>query len=231
MCRQSSTHTKFFQITLISLFIIYFSCYSPFCRIGCSFLIFKIAVSCLSLLEYYFRRKEYLGQCVLPHVLSASSRSSVGNRCSRLALRHWAHWFCRDRSWCFCTIMLKSVVRAVGAAARLSSASTSAARVLPLSYPALRSPSPAITRPFTRSLWMLSNNGASSGYRPKLFSSKVLSPSVSCGCGGLHTEGDVWFNLLYTSQAANKRNIRWIRQLGLLGSTRPLQFKGVKKIV
>lgn len=126
--------------------------------------------------------------------------------------------------------MLKSVVRAVGAAARLSSASTSAARVLPLSYPALRSPSSAITRPFTRSLWMLSNNGASSGYRPKLFSSKVLSPSVSCGCGGLHTEGDVWFNLLYTSQAANKRNIRWIRQLGLLGSTRPLQFKGVKRL-
>lgn len=163
-------------------------------------------------------------------MLSASSRSSVGNRCSQLAVRHWAHWFCRDRSWCFCTIMLKSVVRAVGAAARLSSASTSAARVLPLSYPALRSPSSAITRPFTRSLWMLSNNGASSGYRPKLFSSKVLSPSVSCGCGGLHTEGDVWFNLLYTSQAANKRNIRWIRQLELLGSTRPLQFKGVKRL-
>ncbi|KAK7925659.1 hypothetical protein WMY93_007969 [Mugilogobius chulae] len=40
---------------------------------------------------------------------------------------------------------------------------------------------------------MFSNSGASSGYRPKLFSSKVLSPSVSCGCGGLHTEGDKAF--------------------------------------
>uniref|UniRef100_A0A3P8T3Y3 Complement component 1 Q subcomponent-binding protein, mitochondrial n=1 Tax=Amphiprion percula TaxID=161767 RepID=A0A3P8T3Y3_AMPPE len=72
--------------------------------------------------------------------------------------------------------MLKSVVRSVGAAVRLSSATTSTARALPLSCPMLRS---------------LSRN--SSGYRPKLFSSKVLSPSVSCGCGGLHTEGDKAF--------------------------------------
>uniref|UniRef100_A0A3P8T2W5 Complement component 1 Q subcomponent-binding protein, mitochondrial n=1 Tax=Amphiprion percula TaxID=161767 RepID=A0A3P8T2W5_AMPPE len=73
--------------------------------------------------------------------------------------------------------MLKSVVRSVGAAVRLSSATTSTARALPLSCPMLRS---------------LSRHN-SSGYRPKLFSSKVLSPSVSCGCGGLHTEGDKAF--------------------------------------
>lgn len=84
--------------------------------------------------------------------------------------------------------MLKSAVRAVGAAVRLSTS-----RALPLSCPTLCAPSSATTRPFTRSLWMLNNNGASSGYRPKLLGSKVLSPSVSCGCGGLHTEGDKAF--------------------------------------
>lgn len=88
--------------------------------------------------------------------------------------------------------MLKSVVRAVGAAVRVTHAPASVARVLPRSCPTLCSPSSATTRPFTRSLWLLNSNGASSGYRPKLITSKLLSPSGSCGCGGLHTEGTWW---------------------------------------
>lgn len=89
--------------------------------------------------------------------------------------------------------MLKSVVRAVGAAVRVTHATAPIARVLPRSCPTLCSPSSATTRPFTRSLWLLNNNGASSGYRPKLVSSKLMSPSGSCGCGGLHTEGTWWW--------------------------------------
>ncbi|XP_005926880.1 complement component 1 Q subcomponent-binding protein, mitochondrial [Haplochromis burtoni] len=124
--------------------------------------------------------------------------------------------------------MLKSVVRAVGAAARLSSASTSAARVLPLSYPALRSPSPAITRPFARSLWLLSNNGASSGYRPKLFSSKVLSPSVSCGCGGLHTEGDKAFGDFLSDEIKEEKKIQKNKSLPKVSGGWELEMNGTE---
>uniref|UniRef100_A0AAX7SNY0 Complement component 1 Q subcomponent-binding protein, mitochondrial n=1 Tax=Astatotilapia calliptera TaxID=8154 RepID=A0AAX7SNY0_ASTCA len=124
--------------------------------------------------------------------------------------------------------MLKSVVRAVGAAARLSSASTSAARVLPLSYPALRSPSSAISRPFTRSLWMLSNNGASSGYRPKLFSSKVLSPSVSCGCGGLHTEGDKAFGDFLSDEIKEEKKIQKNKSLPKVSGGWELEMNGTE---
>lgn len=95
--------------------------------------------------------------------------------------------------------MLKSIVRAAGAAVRVSSVtSSSTTRTLPFSCAALCAPCSATTRPFTRSLWMLSNNGASAGYRPKLFSSNVMKPRVSCGCGGLHTEGEL------TKNQANK---------------------------
>lgn len=86
--------------------------------------------------------------------------------------------------------MLKSIVRAAGAAVRVSSVTSSATtRTLPFSCAALCSPCSVTTQPITRALWMLSNNGTSTGYRPKLFSSKVMNPSVSCGCGALHTEG------------------------------------------
>lgn len=87
--------------------------------------------------------------------------------------------------------MLKSVVRAVGAAVRVSSLTVSTTRAFPSRCPTLCAPSSATARPFTRSLWMLNNRGASD--RPKLFTSKVFNPSVSCACGGLHTEGNARF--------------------------------------
>lgn len=122
--------------------------------------------------------------------------------------------------------MLKSVVRSVGAAVRLSSATTSTARALPLSCPTLRSPSPAITRPFTRSLWMLNSN--SSGYRPKLFSSKVLSPSVSCGCGGLHTEGDKAFGDFLSDEIKEEKKIQKSKTLPKMSGGWELEMNGTE---
>ncbi|XP_027888109.1 complement component 1 Q subcomponent-binding protein, mitochondrial [Xiphophorus couchianus] len=124
--------------------------------------------------------------------------------------------------------MLKSVVRAVGAAVRLSSAAPSAARALPLSYPALRSPGSATTRPFTRSLWMLNNNGASSGYRPKLLSSKVLNPSVSCGCGGLHTEGDKAFGDFLSDEIKEEKKIQKNKSLPKMSGGWELEMNGTE---
>ncbi|XP_054611899.1 complement component 1 Q subcomponent-binding protein, mitochondrial isoform X1 [Dunckerocampus dactyliophorus] len=103
--------------------------------------------------------------------------------------------------------MLKSVVRAAAAAFRLPTATTSTARALPLSCPTLYAPSRATARPFTRSLWMMSGSGAS-GYRPKLFTSKVLNPSASCGCGGLHTEGDKAFGQFLFDEIKEEKKIQ-----------------------
>lgn len=119
-------------------------------------------------------------------------------------------------------------MRAVGAAVRLSSATTSTARALPLSCPTLCSPSSATTRPFTRSLWMLSNNGASSGYRPKLFSSKVLSPSVSCGCGGLHTEGDKAFGDFLSDEIKEEKKIQKNKTLPKMSGGWELEMNGTE---
>ncbi|XP_028323333.1 complement component 1 Q subcomponent-binding protein, mitochondrial [Gouania willdenowi] len=109
--------------------------------------------------------------------------------------------------------MLKSVVQAMGAAVRLSAVPLSTGRLLPLSCPPLRAPSPPTVRSFTRSLWMLTGNGASSGYRPKLLSYKVLKPAVSCGCGGLHTEGDKVFGDFLTDEIKEEKGIQKSKSL------------------
>ncbi|XP_020506098.1 complement component 1 Q subcomponent-binding protein, mitochondrial [Labrus bergylta] len=124
--------------------------------------------------------------------------------------------------------MLKSVVRAVGAAVRVSSATTSTARALPLSCPTLCAPSSATTRPFTRSLWMLNNNGASSGYRPKLFSSKALHPSLSCGCGGLHTEGDKAFGDFLSDEIKEEKKIQKNKSLPKMSGGWELEMNGTE---
>ncbi|GAA6218428.1 complement component 1 Q subcomponent-binding protein, mitochondrial isoform X1 [Lates japonicus] len=124
--------------------------------------------------------------------------------------------------------MLKSVVRAVGAAVRISSATTSTARALPLSCPTLCSPSSATARPFTRSLWMLNSSGASSGYRPKLFSSKVLYPTVSCGCGGLHTEGDKAFGDFLCDEIKEEKKIQKNKTLPKMSGGWELEMNGTE---
>ncbi|XP_041808543.1 complement component 1 Q subcomponent-binding protein, mitochondrial [Chelmon rostratus] len=124
--------------------------------------------------------------------------------------------------------MLKSVVRAVGAAVRLSSATTSTARALPLSCTTPSTLSSATARPFTRSLWMLSNSGASSGYRPKLFISKAWNPSVSCGCGGLHTEGDKAFNDFLSDEIKEEKKIQKNKSLPKMSGGWELEMNGTE---
>lgn len=125
--------------------------------------------------------------------------------------------------------MLRSVVRAVGSAVRLSSATaTSSVRAAPLSCPVLSGPSSATARPFTRSLWMLSSSGASSGYRHKLFASKALTPSVSCGCGGLHTEGDKAFGDFLTDEIKEEKKLQKNKALPKMSGGWELEMNGTE---
>ncbi|CAF98520.1 unnamed protein product, partial [Tetraodon nigroviridis] len=125
--------------------------------------------------------------------------------------------------------MLKSIVRAVGAAVRVSPVSiSSTTRTLPFSCAALNSPCSAKTRPFTRSLWMLSNSGASSGYRPKLFSSNVMKPPVSCGCGGLHTEGDKAFSDFLSDEIKEEKKLQKNKSLPKMSGGWTLEMNGTE---
>ncbi|XP_061817684.1 complement component 1 Q subcomponent-binding protein, mitochondrial [Nerophis lumbriciformis] len=99
--------------------------------------------------------------------------------------------------------MFKSVIRVAAAAFRYPIASTGTVRVLPLSCPILGLPNSATARAFTRSLWMMSGTRA-----PKLFTSKVLNPSMSCGCGGLHTEGDKAFGEFLFDEIKEEKKIQ-----------------------
>lgn len=123
--------------------------------------------------------------------------------------------------------MLKSLARAVGTAVRLSTATTTY-RALPLTRPALCTPCSATSRPFTRSLWMMNNNGASSGYRSKLFSTKGLNQSASCGCGGLHTEGDKAFVDFLADEIKEERKIKKSSTLPKMSGGWELEMNGTE---
>uniref|UniRef100_A0AAV2JDQ8 Complement component 1 Q subcomponent-binding protein, mitochondrial n=1 Tax=Knipowitschia caucasica TaxID=637954 RepID=A0AAV2JDQ8_KNICA len=75
---------------------------------------------------------------------------------------------------------------------------------------------------------MLNNSGASSGYRPKLFSSKVLSPSFSCGCGGLHTEGDKAFGDFLTDEIKEEKKIQKTKSLPKMSGGWELELNGTE---
>ncbi|XP_014053675.2 complement component 1 Q subcomponent-binding protein, mitochondrial [Salmo salar] len=104
--------------------------------------------------------------------------------------------------------MLRTFSRAVSSAVRVSTTSMSSTPALhPLTRSVLYSPNSGTTRPFTRSLWMMSSNGAASGYRPKLFSSKGRSP-VSCECVSLHTEGDKAFGDFLSDEMKEEKKVQ-----------------------
>ncbi|XP_068600797.1 complement component 1 Q subcomponent-binding protein, mitochondrial [Brachionichthys hirsutus] len=120
--------------------------------------------------------------------------------------------------------MLRSVVRVFGAAVRASSCAASAARALPPGC----SPKPATARPFTRSLWQRSSNGASSGCRPRLFAAKVFNQSVSCGCEGLHTEGDRAFINFLSDEIKEEVKIQKNKALPKMSGGWELQMSGTE---
>ncbi|KAJ7308906.1 hypothetical protein JRQ81_008182 [Phrynocephalus forsythii] len=82
----------------------------------------------------------------------------------------------------------------------------------------------AIARPFTRSLWVL--RGESHG----LGSGGLLrgSPSVSCSCGGLHTEGDKAFAEFLTDEIKEEKKIQKHKALPKMSGGWELQVHGTE---
>ncbi|XP_071023081.1 complement component 1 Q subcomponent-binding protein, mitochondrial-like [Oncorhynchus clarkii lewisi] len=124
--------------------------------------------------------------------------------------------------------MLKMLSRAVTTAVRISTSTMSSTGALhPLARSALCSPNSGTIRPFTRSLWMMSNNGAASGYRPKLFGSKGPSP-VSCECVSLHTEGDKAFGDFLSDETKEEKKIQKSKTLPKMSGGWELEQNGTE---
>lgn len=115
--------------------------------------------------------------------------------------------------------MLKSVSRAVQLASRLSSSVPSA----PAVRPALR-----LSRAFTRSIWSLSHSGAASGSRPRLLTATRALPTVSCGCGSLHTEGDKAFAEFLTDEIKEEQKIQKNKSLPKMSGGWELELNGTE---
>ncbi|XP_029105226.1 complement component 1 Q subcomponent-binding protein, mitochondrial [Scleropages formosus] len=122
--------------------------------------------------------------------------------------------------------MLKSLSHIVSAAARLSAASSF--RVL---EPAVRSrlicaPASATIRPFTRSLWMMSKSGGHGG--PGLLAASGRVPPVSCGCGGLHTEGDKAFVEFLSDEIKEEKKIQKSASLPKMSGGWDIELNGTE---
>ncbi|KAM8976233.1 complement component 1 Q subcomponent-binding protein, mitochondrial [Pelodytes ibericus] len=111
--------------------------------------------------------------------------------------------------------MLSSVSRVLIATARL----------------AVSRPSPAISsvgtlRFFTRSLWMPSSS--SSGLRPTFLYPHRGFPAVSCGCGGLHTEGDKAFAEFLSDEIKEEKKIQKHKVLPKIKGGWELELNGTE---
>ncbi|MBN3277138.1 C1QBP protein, partial [Polyodon spathula] len=127
--------------------------------------------------------------------------------------------------------MFKSLTRVACTAARISSgtATASTSRGLEqLLRPALCAPSSVTCRPFTRSIWMLCSSGSSSGSRPGLLSSSRGIPSLSCGCGGLHTEGDKAFVEFLSDEIKEEMKIQKHKSLPKMSGGWELELSGTE---
>ncbi|XP_035383248.1 complement component 1 Q subcomponent-binding protein, mitochondrial [Electrophorus electricus] len=119
--------------------------------------------------------------------------------------------------------MLKSFARAMNVAARVSNRAT-AARAPRAAEPLARS---ASCGPFTRSVWMLCHSGSHGG-RPRLIPSKSLLPSASCGCGGLHTDGDKAFTEFLSDEIKEEKKIQKSKTLPKMSGGWELQLNGAE---
>lgn len=74
----------------------------------------------------------------------------------------------------------------------------------------------------------MNSNGGASGYRPKLFTSKILNPTVSCGCGGLHTEGDKAFGDFLSDEIKEEKKIQKSKTLPKMSGGWDLEMNGAE---
>nr|XP_033777307.1 complement component 1 Q subcomponent-binding protein, mitochondrial [Geotrypetes seraphini] len=81
--------------------------------------------------------------------------------------------------------MLSSFSRALVSALKFTATRPALEQLL---QPGLAAGSLAVVRPFTRGLWMLSGSSRGSSSRSPFLYCRQSLPT--CGCGGLHTEGD-----------------------------------------
>ncbi|KAL7987029.1 hypothetical protein Chor_005948 [Crotalus horridus] len=118
------------------------------------------------------------------------------------------------------------VARALRSAVAAAAAARSSLPLLPLQTSAHRPAAAAIAaaaaRPFTRSLWVLRGSGKG---LPGLLRG---SPSVSCNCGGLHTEGDKAFTEFLNDEIKEEKKIQKHKSLPKMSGGWELDIHGTE---
>ncbi|XP_070788191.1 complement component 1 Q subcomponent-binding protein, mitochondrial [Pituophis catenifer annectens] len=115
------------------------------------------------------------------------------------------------------------VARALRSAAA-AAAARSSLPLLPLqASSAHRSALAAAARPFTRSLWVLRGSGKG---LPGLL--RRGFPSVSCNCGGLHTEGDKAFTEFLNDEIKEEKKIQKHKSLPKMSGGWELDIHGTE---
>ncbi|CAM4650760.1 unnamed protein product [Lepidochelys olivacea] len=96
--------------------------------------------------------------------------------------------------------------------------------------PLLRRPAALLcdARPFTRSLWLLRGDAAGT-QRPGLLRPQRAPPAgVSCGCGGLHTEGDKAFAEFLIDEIKEEKKIQKHKSLPKMSGGWELEVHGTE---
>lgn len=75
---------------------------------------------------------------------------------------------------------------------------------------------------------MMRNSESSSGYRPTLLSRSRGAPSVSCGCGGLHTEGDKAFAEFLSDEIKEEKKIKKHQALPKMSGSWDMELNGTE---
>uniref|UniRef100_U3FD62 Complement component 1 Q subcomponent-binding protein, mitochondrial n=2 Tax=Micrurus TaxID=8634 RepID=U3FD62_MICFL len=112
---------------------------------------------------------------------------------------------------------LRSAVAAARSSLPLLPLQTSSAH-----RPAAVAAAAAAARPFTRSLWVLRGSGKG---LPGLLRG---SPSVSCNCGGLHTEGDKAFTEFLNDEIKEEKKIQKHKSLPKMSGGWELDIHGTE---
>ncbi|XP_007909315.1 complement component 1 Q subcomponent-binding protein, mitochondrial [Callorhinchus milii] len=118
--------------------------------------------------------------------------------------------------------MLPALCRSVCGAARLGLGLRSAPLLL-LPRPLASGLSPGL-----RCLWSLCGPGQAHTHRPRLLSSARPLNSVSCGCGGLHTEGDKAFAEYLTDEIKEEKKIQKTAVLPKLSGGWDMELNGTE---
>lgn len=124
--------------------------------------------------------------------------------------------------------MFRSFVKALCSVPRFTGVPLpSSSRLVPVAI-CSPSPVPIVSRFLTRSMWRCCQSNSSVLQRPFFLNAGRGVPSLSCGCGGLHTEGDKAFAEFLTDEIKEEKKIQKNKSLPKMSGGWDLESNGTE---